>query len=315
MISLSTEVAPKAIHTFTSKNKPVFPAFLDNTSLRQFRRCPKSGYWYIHRKVVTESTSIHLHAGAAYALGLEVVRKCYFNHKLPIEVALAEGARAMVIAFGDFDCPPYINKTIDRLVGALAFYFEAYPIDKGLVPFLSASGAYGIEYNFAVPLPIDHPDTGEPILYTGRLDMLGEYRGNIFVEDDKTTSQLGQRWHDQWPLASGMQGYTWGCRQSGIPVAGALVRGISLLKNGYDTAEAPLFMPDWVITRWYDNTLLTIERIIKDYKSGNWEYALSDACSMPSKCSYYELCTSSNPESYLPISFKPNTWNPLDKQS
>src|SRR3990172_5087025 len=93
-------------------------------------------------------------------------------------------------------------------------------------------GEFGIEFSFAAAIPeVKHPETGDPILFCGRFDQLAEYNKMLFVEDEKTTTSLGEQWRNNWDLDSQFTGYVWGAKQFGLPVVGAIVRGIGLLKT------------------------------------------------------------------------------------
>ena len=65
----------------------------------------------------------------------------------------------------------------------------------------------------------------------GRALRFGQMGEGLYIEDDKTTSQLGSSWGAQWDMRSQFTGYAWAARQSGLPIAGIIVRGISILKT------------------------------------------------------------------------------------
>ena len=39
--------------------------------------------------------------------------------------------------------------------------------------------------------------------------MIVELNNGLFIEDDKTASQLGSKWANQWEMRSQFSGYTW----------------------------------------------------------------------------------------------------------
>ena len=181
--------------------RPPFPSVIDSSLMSHFRACPRSAYLESFEHWKHKAKSVHLHAGAAYARGLEVARLAYYQDGLTEPDAIARGLGALMEAYGDFECPPDSAKSLERMCGAFEFYFSHYPMGTdSLQPATLPGGRLGIEFSFAEPIDLEHPETGDPLLYCGRFDMIGEYAGQIFGEDDKTASQLGPSWAKQWDL-------------------------------------------------------------------------------------------------------------------
>lgn len=320
--------------------KPIFPHTFDSTMLGTGRSCPQKLFrQYIqHWKPKTES--VHLIAGGAFASGIEAARRCYYEGRLPVyspavlneegvEIAppsvthidcetgdpiLAEsaGLGALLWHYGDFECPPESPKSAERMAGALEFYFTRYPLGRdGTIPITLPSGRTGIEFSFAEPLPINHPVTGDPILYTGRSDMIAEFAGGTYVFDEKTASQLGASWSRQWEMRSQFTGYMWAAERAGIKTDGAIVRGVSILKRGYDTLQAITNRSQYEVNRWLEQTCRDIERFTKMWQEGWWDYSLDHACAEYGGCSMVQICKSSNPETWLEMYFERRVWDPL----
>jgi len=146
--------------------------------LASFRSCPRKFYLSYMENWKPKSTSEHLHAGSAYAYALEQMRKAYFMLGMDKEEAECEGIRAFIKAWGQCEAPEDSNKTFDRMLGALVYYYDTYPLglDEAL-PLQFADGSAGIEFSFAEPLEI--PVLPEPILYVGRCDMIASFAGAI----------------------------------------------------------------------------------------------------------------------------------------
>lgn len=196
--------------------RPPFPAVLDSTIVGSFRSCRRKAYLEYVEHWKPRTVSVHLHAGGAYAKGLEEARKAYFIgveqpdgtiKQVSEDVAIQIGLRALMRAYGAFECPPDSAKSLERMCGAFEYYFTQYPMssDKA-VPVTLPGGGKGIEFSFAEPIiypdgePLLHPETGDPLIYCGRMDMIANYAGGMFGEDDKTTSSLGASWSKQWDL-------------------------------------------------------------------------------------------------------------------
>lgn len=300
------------------KGEMTFPTILDNTTISGYRNCPTSAYWRTHRKRVPVEKSIHLIAGGAFAKGLEVTRKKFFDEGMPFDYAIAHGAARLVDAYGDYSPPQgYDNKGVLNLVGALGYYFDTWPIDRIITPLRQDSGKHGIEFSFAVPIPgVKHPETGGDLLYCGRFDMFGIHEGTkmLLGEDDKTTSQLGNTWLNRWPLSNQLSGYSWGAQEYGIPIAGFVLRGVSLLKNNYGHADTITYRRAWQLKEFVQNLQATVNDMIRDWQRGYWTKNYDSACASYGGCAYRTLCDSPNPEDWVDQYYVENTFNPLDSR-
>lgn len=321
-----------------------FPEVLDSTLIGAYKSCPRKFWLEYCEHWKPKTQSIHLHAGSSFAKGLEVARNAYFCGvaELPVretvqteagtpgfhltwkhqscnpgDAALAEavGMGALLAAYGDFQCPEDSAKSASRMAGALEFYFDNYPLGAdGVEPITLPSGKKGIEISFAEPLSIAHPNTGNPILYCGRLDMAAHYAGAVYGYDDKTTSSLGASWSKQWDLRSQFSGYCWGLGKIGIPLQGFLVRGVSILKTRYDTQQAITYRPQWMLDEWEEMTLSTIKDMVRDYKAGYYRKVLDHACTDWGGCAFRQVCMSPDPQSWLDTYFERRSWSPLTRE-
>lgn len=325
--------------------RPMFPHTFDSTMLAAFRSCPQKMFrtYVQHWKPQTES--VHLVAGGAFAKGIEVARKAYFEGEACVpettyafdaavghevrkvtwavsscdagnrEYAEELGLAALIASYGDFECPPDSAKSLERTAGALEFYFENYPLGAdGTEPITLPGGRRGIEFSFAHPLEVLHPVTGDPILYTGRSDMIAHYANGTYVFDEKTASSLGASWPRQWEHRAQFTGYVWAAREDGIAVDGAAVRGISILKTKYDTMQTVTYRAQHEVDRWLEQTHRDIRRAIAMWESGWWDYSLDGACTEYGGCSFVQICKSPEPDRWLPMSFEQRVWDPLARR-
>lgn len=290
-----------------------FPAVWDASMLASFRSCPqKFAYEYLsHWK--PKGLSVHLHAGASYARGLEVSRTAFYVEGRSAPDAVALGLDALLTAYGDFECPPDSAKSALRTAGALEFYFSQYPLGQDQAIPAKLGDRHGIEFSFAIPLDIPHPETRDPLVYCGRADMVCDFAGARYILDDKTTSSLGASWSRQWDLRSQFTGYCWAAAQHGFPVTGVLVRGVSILKTKYDTAQAITYRPQWMIDRWLGQVGRDIARAHEMWESGVWDLNLDHACSEYGGCTFTQCCTSADPTPWLETYFERRKWDPLTR--
>lgn len=295
--------------------RPYFPVAIDSTILAAFRSCPQRAFrQYIeHWKPATDS--VHLIAGGSFADGVEQARRSFYEQGASAEDSVASGLSALITRYGDFECPADSAKSLERTAGALEFYFENYPLGAdGAVPIKFADGRHGIEFSFAQPLPINHPVSGDPLLYTGRSDMIAEAFQGIYIYDEKTTSQLGASWAKQWEMRSQFTGYCWAAREFNLAPSGVVVRGVSILKTKYDTMEVVTYRSPYEIDRWLQQVVRDIQRMIQCWEAGYWDYNLDHACSEYGGCAFTSICKSADPEAWLNTYFVKRVWDPLDRR-
>jgi hypothetical protein len=300
-----------------------FPSLIDNSMMDDFRKCEQRWFYKHCRKLAMLDDNVHLIAGGAYAKGLETVRKRYFDDGWPLQDAIRAGVRALIAYYGGFEPHGrHTAKNVWRMIGALEHHFNRWPIDSNLKPF-KPEGAkkHTIEFSFAEPLPLDNPDTGEPLIYSGKCDFIGfdEETGLIGPVDDKTTTQLGDYWLSKWDLNSQMFGYIWASRRAGYPSMAAFIRGISILKTRYGDAEAQTYASDEAIAKWYISLLASIKRMIRAYtefreKDEALQMAWGGACTDFGGCGFKILCESEQPEIWIPVHYTVNRWNPLESR-
>lgn len=300
----------------------MFPKVIDNTMRKNFTRCNQ----YFNRRhigniVPVDEVAVDLHFGACIAIGMETARRSFYEDGHSVHAALDAAVEASETAWGTFVVPPPKNrlypvlKTKERLSGWLGYYFDQWPLDDvdALVPVMD-----GIECSFAIDLAIINPDTGWPIQYAGRYDMLSYHPASdrYVIVDEKTASKFSDTWLAQWELDSQMSGYIWATqRQRAISHVGAQIRAVAIQKNGFEHVQLPIVRSSAAINRWYEQLNRDIRKMVHSYKTGEWNFALADGCTAYNRpCDYLKLCTSANPERLIEGNYKTVVWNPLERK-
>ena len=290
-----------------------FPADISNSGgsaasgREAFVACPTK--WVNHHLRKLERTvNIHLHAGGSFAKGMEVARRVFFKDGGTEEDARQAGMQALWDFYGDEYAEVWQGeaKSRDGMRGALSSYLTTgWPLASDYLEPFESEGK-GVEFDFAIPLPINHPQTGEPILYKGRIDWLARNKqdGSVWVVDDKTTGSLGKQWHKQWDLDSQPTGYVWAARQFGFPVAGVILRGTSILKRGYGHEECLQPRTKYQIDDWHEQLVQDLHGMITTwtaFQEGRRVTKRLDksACNAYGGCPYVQSCSSPNPEAWF----------------
>lgn len=299
----------------SSTIRPDFPLVWDNTMRTTFIQCPqKWAYEFLHHWKPA-SVSVHLHAGAAWAHGLERARLAYYVESAPADSAIQQGIAAMLAAYGDFPCPDDSAKSASRLADAFVYYFTRFPLETDpCQPYLGPNGPM-IEFSFVQPLDDNllHPVSGDPILYSGRADMIATFAGAVSIFDDKTTTSLGASWAGQWDMRSQFTGYAWAAQQFGIPASQIIVRGISILKTKFDAAQCITHREPWRVERWRQQAIRDIRRAIAAWQEGYFDLAEADACSSYGGCMFKQPCMSPDPQPWLETAFARRRWDPVTR--
>lgn len=292
-------------------SRPDFPAVIDSTMRGCFVSCPKKFDWEFQHGLAPVEVSIHLHFGGCLAKGCEVFRRAFYTGT-SYEDALALGTEAILLEWGDYDAEGNGTKSLESCLVAFREYFKAYhPDGDYLRPFLTGDGQPAVEFTFALPIDVDHPVTGDPIIYAGRFDMLGIYNDQLFVVDEKTTTGLGGYWSAQWDLRGQFTGYVWASQQFGYPVVGAIVRGIAIQKTDIKFGEAITYRPTHLVDAWYKQLCRDVERMKDCWAAQYWDVNFDSTCASYGGCQYVKLCLSPVPEKWVDVHFTRRYWDPL----
>lgn len=298
---------------------PILPAWVDSTMISAFRSCPRKFYYEFILGLRPPGISVDLHAGGVFAHCLEVVRKEFYLNQRTLDEALLRANAAFEIAWGDFVIPDHkrTNKRPDRVWAAVESYFETYnPTFDHIQPYFS-DGKPTFEFTFAIPLDLAgfplHPVSGEPFLYAGRFDLLGEYMGLPVVEDDKTSgSGHYSNWSEKWDLRGQFIGYTWACQQLGLPVEQVVVRGVGIQATQIAHAEVIKPYSNVLRARWLEQLRRDLVRLVDCWNAGYFDYNFGESCTDFGNCIFTQPCQSSEPEPWLKT-FDVRRWNPVNK--
>ncbi len=296
-----------------------FPNQVDNSILSTFDSCSRKAYWQYLLHLAPLNKSPDLHAGGAFALGIEVARRTLWVDGGSITDALEEATRAMMGFWGDYEPPDNHPKTFVNMVAALYDYFEVYPPHNDPVkPYIMSNGKPAVEFTFAIPTSVMHPHTGHPIMYCGRFDLLGYYNDVLFIIDEKTTKSLGAYWLKQWDMRGQFIGYCWAAQQYGFKVNHALVRGIAIQKTQFGHLQAINMYPNWQLDQWHIMMERKLKRMVQCFELGEglddhafaWDMSFGDACASYGGCQFVPLCTSAQPDLWF-SEYEVREWKPL----
>lgn len=306
-----------------------FPTLIDSTMLST-AACPRKFFYKFCCHLSASAKSIHLHAGGAFAHALQVIREAYYKDQISLEEAQIKAFREFINFWGDYEPNGNVYKDFVNTWGAVVSYFETYPPESDHIqPFIKEDGSPAVEFTFAEPLPINHPDTGEPLFYGGRADLIGIYAGKIAIVDEKTTYSFPQEWERQFMMRGQFIGYCWAAWQNGIEAEVSVVRGVGIQVRDIKHREVILNFPKWQIDRWYEQMLYKVHMIKGYYEKfkeliaagvdfdvamdRSFPLNFGNECSGYSGCEMMDLCTSNAPSSWFDT-FERYEWSPVNKE-
>lgn len=299
-------------------HEPHFPKNLDSTIMACFDTCETKFYQEYCLRLAPNAISPHLHAGGAIAYGCEIVRKAVYIDGLSTREALIRGTNAFMEFWGLDEDAPFVHeknpKTFNNTLGALWDYFYTYdPVTDPIQPIRGADGKPAIEFSFGIPMEVNHPETGDPILYAGRFDMLGNYNGNMpCVLDEKTATSLSAGWANQWAMRGQFLGYCFAAQKYGYECSTAVVRGLAIQKTQYKHLQAIVQFNNFHIERWWEQINMRAQRAVDAWNSGKWFMSFGDGCGAYGGCEYMELCVSPDPTTWYG-DYAERLWDPLNR--
>lgn len=310
----------------TEKFQPIFPQHIDSTILSTYKSCSYKAFIEHIRGIQPASKSIHLHFGGLIASALEIARNAFYLDGKSPEESIMQGSEYILENFGDWDEDDIRPKTLKNCLWAFENYLrQAYPLGQDrFVPYEMHPGDRPmIEFSFALPMEVEHPVTGNPIMYSGRCDMIAadskayskvSDAEQVWTVDEKTTQRMGATWAEQWRLRGQCIGYTWAAQCSGIPATGALVRGICVYKEKEPKFEQTFIQHnEAVIGNWYRQANDTLARMVNDWRRGYWPQDFDKACQEYDGCQYISTCELADPEPYYQVKYVERRWDPLNR--
>lgn len=328
----------------------IFPLIWDSTALMGFDSCNLSGFRKHIQHLSSPEENTHLLFGGAFAKGLEVVRKRFYNDALSQAKAVLEGQKTAIEVYGDHIPHPSNKKTKEALINVIGKYFETYPLDsKSLQPLRLQSGEAAIETSFKMELPFLHPTLKIPLQLVGRVDMLGIWNKRLVNVDEKTTWRLSNPNGVQWATRGQFTTYSALAKKQGIHLDGTLVRevcigattsykGMDLMKSflpplqeGEETLSdsstkvtfQEIFTPRtaWQVDIWEKQAIRKVERYLKYYNlwveqgfphpATLFDGNWGESCKeFMTSCEFIDLCCSDAGERYIEGEWAQNIWLP-----
>lgn len=282
----------------------------DNTSLTLLMACPRKYHYSMILSRAPRSESVHLTFGILFHQGMEWFYRLRAEGLSHDEAVHEVTGRLLVQSHGWKSDDTAKNRP--NLIRSVVWALDHYRDDPSETVLL-ASGKPAVELSFRFDLPIRRPD-GEPYQYSGHIDRLAQFQGDIWVHDYKSTKQsLGDFFFAQFSPNNQMSGYTFGAKVTyHQPVRGVIIDGVQVLVEGTRFARRPTIRSDSQLNEWIDQVQFHIKMGENYAAAGSWPMNLS-ACGMYGGCPFREICSKppAQRQAWLEADFVPRVWDPL----
>lgn len=317
----------------------------DATSLKLWQTCPRKYYYEMIEGWKPRHASDHLRFGAVYATALEHYHKHLTNGADKADALINIILEALISTWdytyeevidgeGILDTPEgpidvvefngkphrvvggkpwqsfHSAKTRANVIRTIIWYIDHFAEDATKVVKLS-DGRAAVEYSFTLPV-----DNGW--FFTGHIDRLVDYAGDVYVMDQKTTGgTVGPYWFKQFNPDTQMSMYTF----AGQMIYGAAIKGVMIdaaqIAVGFSRFERGFtFRTQAQLDEWYSNTMFHIETARHHTKEQHFPMNES-ACGNYGGCPYLDICARQPAmrENFLAGDFERRpAWDPLTRR-
>ena len=299
---------------------------IDNSTFTQWDGCFASGiYNGVLRRVSARSRG-PLSYGSSVHDGMETFFKTG-DAEQGVVAALKRAEKEQLDSLGDSRRNTRILETMMR-----SYFLEYSRKESMRFNVLKLEGQPAVERSFSVPLgTIVIAFMGKTltinVVWTGKIDLLEDYGGEVFVVDHKTTSVMGEKFVDDKERSSQMLGYTYAAKWfaasvlGGRKVGGVRINALATRSTGFEFKIFPIPYADWQIAEWKSETLLALQQLVARLDqfiyTGELAPTRSHCVTKYGKCSYFDVCSLMpqmrdrvlSDDSY----YYTSNWSPLDE--
>lgn len=232
---------------------------------------------------------------------------------------LLRGALHILETRGFYDDPKDKRRTLDNLTESCIAYLDRYEFGKH-VPYVRGD-FIGIENPFDIIVEFD----GIKVRFTGKIDGVHCYNNDIakpFVEENKTSSRLGDAWEFSFDTSHQVTGYVVAASAIiGLALDTARIRGVAIPQPRiYDTngvATITVYRKEHHIQRWAEWFMHTAKLYFEHKPSPLDAPMYTHSCSRYFRpCTFIPLCSAEREEAeeYLE-QMVIDEWSPLEDKA
>lgn len=285
----------------------------DQTSIKVAEECLYKYKLWMLDGWRPRGTNVHLFFGGVYASALEHFHKHRANGMDHNDALLAVVREALIATWDSEANEPWTSdhntKTRENLIRTIVWYFEHFQDDPCSTVILS-NGTPAVEHSFQLPV-----DNG--IIFSGHLDRLVEFSGNVYIQDQKTTgTTITPRYFSNYQPDDQITGmYPFAGRAIfKLPVKGVMIDAAQIAVGFSRFERGFIFTDDASLDEWYDDAMFHIETAQAATKAGHFPKNRT-SCHKFAGCQFRNVCAASPHvrEQFLKAEFeKGHRWDPLE---
>lgn len=334
-------IDPRIASGSFSATVPFLQTAWDSVSLGTYKDCPRKYQYLIVEGWTSRHMAMDLRFGILYHRALEVydhkradgddhetaLRACLWDlaqgciDEVPCATEQDEDGRWVHSRFDWWDPNSGLSeakaklnpKTLPALFRTVVWKLDRFEDDPIHTVILS-NGKPAVELSFRFELGT-FDISGEPIMYSGHLDRLGEYSGEHYVVDSKTTkTTLGFGYFDKYSPDNQMSGYIFGGQVTlQKPVKGAIIDAAQIAKGFTRFERGFVTRTPGQLDEWRQDALYWIGQAEQNAIAQYWP--MNDkSCDKYGGCPLRDIC-SKDPKvrgSYLnSLGMVKRPWDPL----
>lgn len=306
-------------------NLPLLPLvdgalLLDNSTLELLQTCPRSmEYAYLRKRTLAREKPA-LNFGSAIHAAL-AHRYKHFEDRALTTPDLVQVLDVLDQHFLANPQPDGDYRTLSLARSLTESYFKVWSRE----PFKVVQGK--VEASFA--LLIGHIN-GQPVYWTGRIDLVVEENSGIWVMDHKTSSMFGESFWNEMAMTAQQLGYVWACKQSlGKTPRGYIINGIRTRKptrldeydetkmvRADDFARQQFVVTEDMLTEWQENVLSLVREFLWHHSNDYMPRKTKWCVGKYGLCPFYDVCSlprSSREQMLMSSQYEDSVWSPLNK--
>lgn len=146
-------------------------------------------------------------------------------------------------------------------------------------------------------------EIGERI-YAFTIDRIEDWDGNVYVDDHKTTKNLGLSFFESFRPSPQIDGYCFACKEIVGRCHGAIINGISKAKNPKERFQRfPSSRTEREMEGWKKIFTDATDGMVRCVESGNFPMHTVH-CHRWGKCKYWEMCVYGEDERFMEQKFR-----------
>lgn len=274
----------------------------DFTTIDVFQTCRKKMEFWGIRHLMPKTKSPALRFGGAIHEALDV----YYDGK-PLDNVLQKFKESYNEVEGEE------LRTVENGIKLLTWYSTIYKDDVVKI-LLRPESAFAF-------------DLGD-FLYAGKIDLVVEWGGEMWIMEHKTTTRLGASYADQFQLDKQITGYIVAAEQHMKRECAGCILNVLEPWNDVQRVSSRTKAPEQHFMRFpitrskelKERFLLNISRIVRDIEwcrsNNEWmEAEKKEVCTYYNrKCQYFDICRFGENEQLIKNDYMVEEWNPLKRK-